>query len=139
MDKITKNQRSAIMSKIRSKNTLPELAVRKALWKEGLRYKIHDKSITGIPDISNKSKKIAIFIDGCFWHGCPVCYNKPKSNVAYWEKKLEYNKSRRSEVKKKLTGDGWQILEFWECEITNNLEAIVFQAQKCFNEQDVGK
>ena len=70
------------MSKISSKNTSPELLFRKILWKEGFRYRIHDKSIIGTPDVSNKSKKIAVFVDGCFWHGCPRCYTAPKTNEA---------------------------------------------------------
>lgn len=133
MDVFTSRQRSTIMSKIRSANTKPELVIRKALWKKGLRYRIHDKSIIGTPDVSNKSKKIAIFIDGCFWHGCPTCYNKPKSNTAYWNEKLRYNKNRRNLVKKKLDDDDWKILEFWECSITDNLDGVVSKICKTFS------
>ncbi len=100
----------------------------------GIRYRVHDKSVLGTPDISHKSKKIAIFVDGCFWHGCPVCYNKPKSNTVYWKNKLKYNKNRRSKVKKQLTCDGWKIFEFWECDITNNLGKIIFQVNRYFKE-----
>jgi len=113
------------MSRIRSKNTSPELKIRKALWADGIRYRIHDKTVLGTPDISIKTKKIAVFIDGCFWHGCPSCYIKPKSNKLYWRKKLSYNKNRRKIVKDKLKADGWKIMEFWECNIRNKPERIV--------------
>lgn len=112
------------MSRIRSKNTSPELLVRKALWADGIRYRIHDKTVIGTPDISIKTKKIAIFIDGCFWHGCPSCYIKPKSNKLYWRKKLSYNKNRRKNVKDKLKADGWKIMEFWECNIRDDTDRI---------------
>jgi len=133
MDVFTSRQRSTIMSKIRSTNTRPELVIRNALWKKGLRYRIHDKSIIGTPDVSNKSKKIAIFIDGCFWHGCPTCYNKPQSNTVYWNQKLRYNKNRRNLVKKKLHDNNWKILEFWECNITDNIDGIVSKICKAFS------
>ena len=95
MDTVPVDVRSRIMSQIRSKNTSPELLFRQVLWKEGFRYRIHDKTVFGTPDVSNKSKKIAIFIDGCFWHGCPKCYRAPKSNTQYWTCKLANNKNRR--------------------------------------------
>jgi len=130
MDRITKEQRSSIMSRIRSKNTNPEIVVRKALWKNKLRYRLHDKSIPGTPDISIKSKKIVIFIDGCFWHGCPICYVAPKSNTKYWKKKMLYNQKRRKVVKEKLRKDNWTIMEFWECQVTSSLKKIVSTIQK---------
>lgn len=112
------------MSKIRSKDTNPEKKVRKALWAKGFRYKIHDKSIIGTPDVSNKSKKIAIFVDGCFWHGCPKCYNPPKTNVEYWKHKLSNNKNRRKKIITKLSSENWKIFELWECDISKDVEKI---------------
>ena len=76
-DNLDRIKRSKIMSSIRGKNTRPELLIRKIIWSSGKRYRIHDKTVYGRPDISNKKRKIAVFIDGCFWHGCKQCYKEP--------------------------------------------------------------
>ena len=81
--------RSRMISKIRSKNTKPELAVRRMLWKAGLRYRIHDGTLPGTPDISNKRLKLAVFVDGCFWHGCPICHNMLQTNIDFWCFKID--------------------------------------------------
>ncbi len=116
-DKFSKEVRSRIMSSIRGKNTKPELIVRKILWSMGKRYRIHDSSVFGSPDISNKSRNIAIFIDGCFWHGCGRCYKEPKSNTEFWREKITKNRDRRKVVKSRLKKDGMTILQFWEHEV----------------------
>ncbi len=121
-DNLTKEQRSKVMSSIKDKNTKPEIIVRKILYRQKFRYRIHDKTIFGKPDISNKSKKIAIFIDGCFWHGCTKCYREPTSNVDFWRNKIKNNKNRRIKVKKELRKEKWNILELWEHEINQNPE-----------------
>jgi len=119
-DKFSKEVRSRIMSSIRGKNTKPELLIRKMLWGRGKRYRVHDRSVFGNPDISNKSKNVAIFIDGCFWHGCARCYNEPKTNTEFWRNKIFKNKKRRTLVKSRLKKDGITILQFWEHEILSN-------------------
>lgn len=119
-DKFTKETRGRIMSSIRGKNTKPEIAVRKILWHNGVRYRIHDRSIFGTPDISIKKKKIAVFIDGCFWHGCSRCYKEPKTNTEFWRNKIERNKKRRHNVRLVLKQDGWKIFEIWEHDIDRN-------------------
>lgn len=124
VDNLTKEMRSKVMASIKGRNTRPEIVVRKLLWAKGIRYRIHDKKVTGTPDISNKSKKIAIFIDGCFWHGCNNCYKEPRTNVAYWHTKIINNKKRRKEIIKKLSKDNWKILEFWEHRVVNEPEAV---------------
>lgn len=124
-DNISKEKRSKVMASIRGKNTKPELRIRKLLWSEGIRYRIHDKSIFGTPDISIRKKRLAVFIDGCFWHGCRKCYKEPKSNVLYWQTKITNNKNRRKKVKSILRKDEWTILEFWEHEINHRPEQIV--------------
>lgn len=113
-DKFSQEKRSKIMSSIRGKNTKPELRIRKMVWYFGKRYRIHDKTVFGTPDISNKSKKVAVFIDGCFWHGCPKCYSEPKTNIEFWRNKITRNKERRKQVRKNLRKDGWTVMEFWE-------------------------
>src|SRR5208282_2575346 len=117
VDKLTPANRSKVMASIKGKNTGPELTVRRLLWAMGKRYKVHDREITGTPDISNRRAKVAVFIDGCFWHGCRTCYREPQSNVEYWRRKLQRNRQRRKVVKHTLKSTGWHILEFWEHEV----------------------
>lgn len=113
------------MASIRGKNTRPELAVRKMLWSRGKRYRIHDKTIFGTPDISNKGKKLAIFIDGCFWHGCSKCYKEPHTNTAYWRSKIANNKRRRRRVIERLRSDKWMVMEFWEHQVVQKPSIVV--------------
>jgi len=126
-DRFSKETRSKIMSSIRGKNTRPEIAIRKILLSKGLRYRIHDKTVFGTPDISNKSRGFAVFIDGCFWHGCPRCYKEPKSNVSYWREKIIRNKKRRTIVKRNLRKDGWKVFEFWEHHVNSNPEKVTMK------------
>ncbi len=108
------------MSSIRGKNTKPEMLVRKELWSLGKRYRVHDRTIFGTPDISNKSKKIAIFIDGCFWHGCKRCYVEPKTNTEFWRDKILRNRKRRVDVLRNLRHGDWKVMQFWEHQISDN-------------------
>lgn len=120
------------MTSIKGKNTAPELTIRKLLWKNGIRYRIHNRKILGTPDISNKKRKIAIFIDGCFWHGCSNCYKEPTTNVKYWRDKIEKNQLRREQVKINLSKEKWTILQFWEHEINKDPNAIIKHIQKYY-------
>ena len=123
-DRFSKEVRSRIMSNIKGKNTSPEIKIRSLLWAKGKRYRIHDRTLIGSPDISNKSKSLAVFIDGCFWHGCGTCYREPKSNTAYWRDKIVRNKRRRAAVSRCLRRDGIRVLQFWEHEINKNPEKV---------------
>jgi len=129
-DKFSKQVRSKIMSSIRGKNTKPEMVIRKMLWENGKRYRIHDSSVFGTPDISNKSKNLAIFIDGCFWHGCKRCYKEPKSNTEFWRNKIIRNKKRRKLVKSKLRKEGITILQFWEHQVLANPQTVTQKISK---------
>jgi DNA mismatch endonuclease (patch repair protein) len=122
-DNLSTATRSKIMASIRSKNTRPELAIRKLLWIKGKRYRVHDRSIIGRPDISSKKAKLAVFIDGCFWHGCS-CSNEPSTNASFWKSKISTNKRRRTTVRQKLSDQGWRVLEFWEHEIRADASGI---------------
>lgn len=124
VDNLTRDMRSKVMASIRGKNTMPELTIRKLVWTAGKRYRLHDRSIYGTPDISNKSKKVAVFIDGCFWHGCEVCYKEPKTNIAYWRDKIIRNRKRRELLKEKLLSRNWTVMEFWEHEVKRNPELV---------------
>ncbi len=123
----TTKKRSKIMSKIRGKNTKPELIFRKALWTKGVRYRINNKTLPGKPDISIIKYKLAIFIDGEFWHG--YNWNERKetiqSNRKFWIPKIERNMQRDIEVNQQLTDLGYTIFRFWEHEIKKDLTKCV--------------
>lgn len=119
MDTRTKKKRSQIMASVRSKNTGPELLVRRFLWSNGLRYRIHVATLPGTPDISLAKHKLAIFIHGCFWHGHDGCNRGrlPKSRVDYWTAKIEANKVRDASTGEQLKLMGWRQLVVWECQL----------------------
>lgn len=116
---LDKEKRSALMKKIRSKNTTPEIAVRKYLFSKGLRFRIHSK-IVGKPDIVLPKYQTAVFINGCFWHAHKNCkLNKlPKSNQEYWIPKILGNAKRDKLNAKQLKKMGWNVITIWECELT---------------------
>ena len=119
MDIWSKEKRSECMSKIRSKNTKPELALRKALFARGFRYRVNDKHLPGKPDIVLPKYKTVIFLHGCFWHrheGCKYAYT-PKTNTEFWVNKITSNCERDKINMQKLTVLGWNVLTVWECEI----------------------
>ena len=111
--------RSAVMSKIKSKDTEPELIVRKLLHKHGFRYRLHANKLPGKPDIVLPKYKSVIFINGCFWHfhNCSIGH-LPKSNQEYWIPKLKRNQERDLDNKKQYKDMGWKVLTVWECAIT---------------------
>jgi DNA mismatch endonuclease, patch repair protein len=119
-DTVDKATRSRIMSRVRGTNTKPERLLRQALWAEGTRFRIHDRSVPGTPDISHKGARVAVFVDGCFWHGCPRHYKRPASRQAFWDGKLAYNHDLRRRVKERLRLERWHIVEVWECNIKAN-------------------
>jgi DNA mismatch endonuclease, patch repair protein len=118
MDTITPTERSALMSRIRSKNTKPELVVRSMLHHLGYRFRLHRKDLPGRPDIVLPRHRKIILVQGCFWHGhfCSLA-SKPKSNEGYWRQKIKGNKARDMRNIELLHGQGWTVLELWECEI----------------------
>lgn len=110
--------RSTQMALIRDKNTKPELRVRKALHAGGLRYRLHDRRLAGRPDIVFAGRRIALFVDGCFFHQHPGCARArmPKSRLDFWEPKLRRNVERDRLSKSLLEQAGWSVLTIWECE-----------------------
>lgn len=107
------------MARVRSRNTAPELAVRKVLRELGIGYRLHVGSLPGTPDIACRGRRKAIFVNGCFWHQHPGCRRAtiPKTNFAFWESKLSRNRIRDSETRSRLTALGWETLVVWQCEI----------------------
>ena len=123
-DTFPKEVRSRIMSRVRSKDTKPEMAVRRMLWGRGLRYRVHSRAVLGTPDISNRQRRLAIFVDGCFWHGCPVCYSEPRTNTAFWREKVRRNRARKDVVRAGLEAQGFRVVEIWEHEVGDE-DAVV--------------
>lgn len=113
--------RSQIMAQIRGRDTAPEIRLRKALWASGARYRVH-VDLPGHPDIAFPRAKIAIFVDGCFWHSCPLHGKIPRSNASYWHPKLERNRRRDDQVNRALADMGWASIRVWEHEVVDDAE-----------------
>lgn len=119
VDKFSKETRSYIMSRIRSKDTKPEILVRRYLFSRGLRFRKNDKRYPGSPDIVLPRYNTVVFVHGCFWHrheGCKYA-TMPKSNVEFWKKKFDKNKQRDERNHQELEEMGWNVITVWECEL----------------------
>lgn len=118
-DFMSPEQRSAHMAKIRSKDTKPEIILRRLLHRDGLRYRLHDRRLPGKPDLVFAGRKKVIFVNGCFWHGhdCPVGSRLPKSNTEFWLDKRRRNHERDALQRAELVQQGWSYLDVWECEV----------------------
>lgn len=125
VDSFSKEVRSRIMSSVRGRDTKPEIAFRHSLWKRGYRYRNHYKIGSYRADIALPSKKIAIMIDGCFWHGCPIHFKMPKSNLRYWKSKIKGNMLRDRKTNRYLSASGWKVLRFWEHDIGSRLDVCM--------------
>ena len=127
-----KESTSEIMSYIKDRNTKPELILRKALWNYGVKgYRLHLKKVPGRPDIAFLGKKIAVFVNGCFWHRCPHCNPPmPKSNSDFWKNKFEKNVERDKKKTDQLENIGWKVLIIWECQIKNELDTQINKIQR---------
>ncbi len=150
MDKLTPQQRSKNMAAIHSKDTKPEMIVRRGLWKRGFRYRLNHKRLPGHPDLVLKKYRTCIFVNGCFWHGHHValpqradgrgqmedlvnseCCKIPNTNREFWVTKIRRNKERDKEEQKKLAAMGWHCITVWECELKpakreETLDSIAF-------------
>jgi DNA mismatch endonuclease (patch repair protein) len=123
-DTRTKEQRSRIMKSVGTNDTGPELIVRRLLHRLGYRYRLHRRDLPGRPDIVFPSRRKAIFIHGCFWHGHDCSKGKlPKSRTEYWTAKIKTNQNRDTRVVAQLADLGWQTLSVWQCEL-KSLDAI---------------
>jgi DNA mismatch endonuclease (patch repair protein) len=135
-DRLTPEQRSWNMSRIRGKNTKPELLVRRLLHAKGYRYRLHGQAgkmrLPGRPDLVFAGRRKVIFVNGCFWHfhDCRVGQHAPKANAVFWETKRARTRERDAEQRRQLVAAGWEVLTVWECELKDNsaLEAqlVVF-------------
>jgi DNA mismatch endonuclease (patch repair protein) len=124
-DFLTPAERSVRMSRIRSRDTSPEIALRRALHALGLRFRLRNKRLPGKPDLILPRYNAAVFVHGCFWHrhaGCNIA-TTPKSNTSYWKEKFDRNVARDQRVSQQLTECGWRVFVAWECELQSKLRA----------------
>lgn len=122
----TKAQRTYNMSRIRGKDTKPELQLRRMIHKAGYRYRLHCKDLPGKPDLVFPSRKKVIFVHGCFWHrhDCKYGRVKPKTNAAFWEKKIAANVKRDNASQNLLKARGWEVCTVWECELADSPQQL---------------
>jgi len=136
MDKLTAEQRQKNMQAIRASGSKIETALSKALFARGLRYRKNNKSVFGKPDLTFKKYKLAVFVDGEFWHGKDWENRKfdHKSNKEFWFSKIERNIERDKEVNERLSAEGWKVMRFWGKEINKNLNNCINKIQRTINE-----
>ena len=128
MDTLTRRERSKQMALVRSKDTAPELTVRRIVHRLGYRYRLHVASLPGCPDLVFPSRQKVIFVHGCFWHQhrCRRGRRMPSTRVDYWRKKLNRNKQRDAAHRRRLRREGWRVLTLWECQLkTSQREGLV--------------
>ncbi len=131
MDILTAAERSERMSRIRSKDTKPEMLVRRILHGMGYRFRLHRRDLPGVPDLVFPSRKMVVFVHGCFWHAHQDCIvaNRPRSRRPYWDEKFRRNKERDGANEKTLKRAGWKIFIVWECE-TKDRDRLVGRLTK---------
>src|SRR5690606_5793269 len=128
-DPLTSARRSKLMAKVRTKDTAPELALRRALWPAGVRgWHCHPKHITGRPDLAWPRMKIAVFVDGAFWHGHPDFYRGQSG--PFWDQKIAANRARDDRVNRLLEDDGWTILRLWDFDIDHDINSCVSRVRE---------
>lgn len=127
-----KESTSRVMSANKAKNTKPEMILRKMLWHSGLKgYRLHWEKVPGRPDIAYPKRKVAIFINGCFWHRCPHCnLPLPKSNIEFWRNKFNKNKERDKRKEQALKKVGWKVFTIWECTIKKDPDKVIKEVKK---------
>lgn len=123
-DHLDVTSRSRLMSRVRTKNTTPELALRRALWAAGVRgWRLHPKDVPGRPDLAFRKRRLAVFVDGAFWHGHPDYYHGQSG--PFWDAKIGRNRERDREVNEALQAAGWQVLRFWDFETERDAAGCV--------------
>jgi DNA mismatch endonuclease (patch repair protein) len=137
MDILSPTERSKLMGLVKSKNTAPEMAVRRLTYSLGFRYRLHVRALPGCPDMVFFGRHKVIFINGCFWHKHEGCSRArlPKSRLAFWEPKLQRNRERDLESERWLAEEGWKVLVIWECEIGDK-DALARRIKKFLEESE---
>lgn len=118
-DVFSPEKRSAVMRRVKGRDTSPELAVRRILRAAGIGYRLGGMALPGRPDVVMKGRKVALFVHGCFWHGhdCPRGARQPKTNAGYWIAKIDRNRARDAAAVQALAASGWRVVVVWECEM----------------------
>ena len=130
LDVFDKPTRSRVMSQVRNKDTAPELRLRKALYRAGIRgYRLHCRDLPGSPDLAWIGRKVAVFVDGAFWHGHPSAY-KPGQSGRFWDDKISRNLRRDREVNRKLREEGWAVIRLWDFQVDQSLDKCVQRIRK---------
>ena len=138
MDRHTPEQRRRNMQRVKSKDTSIEIALRRALWAEGIRYRKNFKGAPGHPDIAITKHRIAVFCDSAFFHGKDYeTRKKPQTNAEFWDRKIRRNMERDREVEKELRAQGWTVLRFWDDEIKHNLPGCVQAVKEAIFDAEV--
>ena len=135
-DHLRRTARAALMASVRTSNTAPEQSAQSLLRQHGIRFRTHDKSLPGTPDIVLPAQRLVIFVHGCFWHQHKPCrqYRMPKSRTEFWLPKLMANKRRDMRTQKLLSKMGWRVLVLWECELRNS-ESLISRIQEFMTKQ----
>lgn len=124
-DRVDRETRSRIMSRVRGKDTKPELKLRRALWAAGIRgWRCHARAIPGTPDLAWKGKRVAVFVDSAWWHGHPSRWTPGRASRS-WDEKIEGNRRRDEEVNQRLNEEGWNVVRVWDFEIQRDLDDCV--------------
>lgn len=125
-DVMSQSQRSALMSRIRSSNTTPEVAVRSMLWREGFRFRLHAKKLVGRPDIVLSKWRAVVLVHGCFWHAHENCrlFRLPTTRSDFWQQKLASNRDRDRRTLLELEQTSWRVAVVWECALRNDPEGL---------------
>ncbi len=133
MDIVTKQTRSRYMAGIKSKDTRPEVRIRKELHQRGYRYRLHSGKLPGKPDVVLKKHKAVVLVNGCFWHihGCKL-FKFPQSRTEFWKEKLEGNAKRDQRNQMLLNQEGWRVFVIWECGVKSKKQLVVEQAVDAF-------
>ena len=119
-DRMTREQRHRCMSRIRGRDTKPEMVVRRWLWRQGYRYRLYVKALPGRPDIVMRKWRTVIFVNGCFWHGheCQSNRQRPSTNATFWQEKFARNRERDARNQALLQAAGWHVIVVWECQLS---------------------
>lgn len=126
----TKNKN---LSKVKGTDTKMEVEVRHALWHRGLRYRKNYRKLLGTPDIAFPAQRLVVFLDSCFWHGCPMHYKEPKSNVDFWRNKIKRNRERDKEQTEHYLCQGWTVLRYWEHEVNDDFGRVIDEIDKTYH------
>lgn len=138
-DRISQNQRSRLMARVKSRDTGIERYVRQALWRAGFRYRLYVRSLPGTPDLILPRYRIAVMVHGCFWHGhdCPKGQKRPVTNREYWDGKLDRNMARDRTHVERLTVLGWRVRILWECALPEGTKELLHELDQLRNAHPV--